>query len=264
MEESGGSSADGDEWAQRVLDSVFALEPVQWIRAHDFQVQSIKMVVRRALSHLPFYVTHPTELERGLKLSLGELPPRRFTKPVTLLACGANAGARELAEELKTAAEASGSSAVSVQEATTTLMTMTPQSRRSLLGSSSALLGNWTSSSTSAGAGAGKLYLILYLNADTFLDPRGRVAAAVKRALDLKIPISLLHEQDAAKGGCPFRIFFDQTPRELIEEPYKLFAPMAVPIFTAPEHREVGLHKPPAPAAFRPQSEIIKKDTETV
>ena len=49
----------------------------------------------------------------------------------------------------------------------------------------------------------------------------------------------MAHEQDATKGGRPFRTFFDQTPRELLVAPYNLFAPMAVAVFSMEEHRQV-------------------------
>lgn len=209
----GGVGPTGDEWVKKVFDGVFALDPIQWVRVHDFQVQSVKMVVQRALPHLPFYIKHPGALEGGLKLP-GELPPHALADPTTLLVCTANRGARDVAEEVKLSAEDSCSAAVSVAEAATVLATQPSHT-------------------------AGKPFLILYLNEDTFLDAGGTVAAMVKRSINLKIPIAMVHEQDAAKGACPFRIFFDQTPKELIVAPYKLFAPMAVPLYPAAEHRKV-------------------------
>ena len=213
-EHCGDGSATGDEWVQTVLDRVFSLDPIRWVRAHDFQIQSVKMVVQRALPHLPFYVKYPLALQGGLKLR-GELPPRAFSAPVTLITCAENRGAPEVAEEVKAAAEASGPHAVRVENAETVLATAI------------------------GGRPPGKLYLILYLNESTFLDPGGVVAATVKRAINLKIPISMVHEQDAAKGGRPFSIFFDQAPRELLVAPYNLFAPMAIPLFSMAEHRQV-------------------------
>ena len=67
-EHCGDGGVTGDEWVQRVLDRVFALDPIPWVRAHDFQLQSVKMMVQRALPHLPFYVKYPLALEGGLKL----------------------------------------------------------------------------------------------------------------------------------------------------------------------------------------------------
>ena len=156
-EHCGDGGVTGDEWVQRVLDRVFALDPIPWVRAHDFQLQSVKMVVQRALPHLPFYVKYPLALEGGLKLR-GDLPPRAFSEPVTLITCAENRGATEVAKEVKAAAEASGSHSVSVEDAETVL-------------------------ATAIGNPPGKLYLILYLNESTFLDPGGVVAATVKRAI---------------------------------------------------------------------------------
>ena len=38
---------------EEALASVFAEEPIVWVRVHDFQVQSLKAVASRVLVHLP-------------------------------------------------------------------------------------------------------------------------------------------------------------------------------------------------------------------
>ena len=50
----------------------------------------------------------------------------------------------------------------------------------------------------------------------------------------------LVHEQDTAKGACPFRTFFEQTPVEL-QKKYRLYDTLAVPLYPSPEHRSVSL-----------------------
>ena len=49
-------------------------------------------------------------------------------------------------------------------------------------------------------APSGKVVLLLYLNQDTFLDRGGGTATMVKRAIDLNIPVVMLHEQQADRG----------------------------------------------------------------
>ena len=50
----------------------------------------------------------------------------------------------------------------------------------------------------------------------------------------------LVHEQDTAKGACPFRTFFEQTPVEL-QKKYRLYDTLAVPLYPSAEHRKVSL-----------------------
>ena len=83
--------------------------------------------------------------------------------------------------------------------------------------------------------------LLLYLNDKTFLDAGGTVARLVQAAMDRRIAIAMVHEQDPSFGGVPLRNFFQQTPRVLLQQPYKLFDTVAVPLFPAPEHRTVSL-----------------------
>lgn len=78
----------------------------------------------------------------------------------------------------------------------------------------------------------GSTVLLLCLNWHTFTDANGMLAALTKRALDEHIPITLVHEQDESMGGCPFRMFLDQTPLELQQPQYNLFRTLAVPYFS--------------------------------
>ena len=240
----------GQAWTNDVLDAVFALEPVPYVRLNDFlvrtsiplccpskdhpdhplQVESIKLITLRALKHLPFYRTSPRPLLAGLRLH-GELPPFRFAAPVTILTCAANQGAREVGEEVQEAAQrrssgrgvlpvsrspSRGSVRVSVEEAETVL--------------------------AAGPATSDNAVLLLYLNENTFReDPPGVVAALVKRAFALKIPIAMVHEQDPAKGACAFSCFFDgRTPRELTLAPFKLYSTIATALYPGREHREVA------------------------
>ena len=50
----------------------------------------------------------------------------------------------------------------------------------------------------------------------------------------------LVHEQDPLKGACPFRTFFEQTPVEL-QNKYRLYDNLAVPLYPSVEHRTVSL-----------------------
>ena len=86
---------------------------------------------------------------------------------------------------------------------------------------------------------SGHVVFLLYLNDKTFLDAGGAVARLVQAAMDRRIFIAMVHEQEPSCGGVPFRNFFQQTPQVLQDR--KLFDTVAVPLFPAPEHRKVSL-----------------------
>ncbi|EOD07315.1 hypothetical protein EMIHUDRAFT_198748 [Emiliania huxleyi CCMP1516] len=89
---------------------------------------------------------------------------------------------------------------------------------------------------------SGHYVLLLYLNDKTFLDAGGTVARLVQAAMDRRIAIVLVHEQDPSCGGRPFRHFIQQTPQVLQRSPYKLYDTVAVPLYPSTEHRPVSLH----------------------
>ena len=88
---------------------------------------------------------------------------------------------------------------------------------------------------------SGHVVFLLYLNDKTFLDAGGAVARLVQAAMDRRIAVAMVHEQDPACGGVPFRNFFQQTPQVLLQPPYTLFDTVAVPLYPAPAHRTVSL-----------------------
>ena len=88
--------------------------------------------------------------------------------------------------------------------------------------------------------------LLLYLNKELFsVDEggNGNLADIVQSAMELKIDIILVHENDTTRGGCPFSQFFDQTPQYLIDPPFELYRDLAIPLYTTPEYRAVSLRK---------------------
>ena len=199
-----------------VLERLFSEGPVIWVRVHDFQIESLKLIALRMCTKLPYYLRNPDELLMGLKVP-GEIGPMGFRTPVQLLVCSDNDGAWPVAKEVM-AASVEDPSAVSISI----------HDAESVLGQIGADQVDQTA-------------LLLYLNTNIFQDRNGKVSTLVHRAMDLKITLALIHEQDVSKGGCPFRIFFDQTPKTLLMPPYKLFDTVAVPLYPAPEHRRISL-----------------------
>ncbi len=95
----------------------------------------------------------------------------------------------------------------------------------------------------SGAVGSGTV-LLLYLNADTFRDGEGAVAAVARSFLPFvrthQSMLVLVHEKDASKGGCPFHCIMENTPDDLLKQ-HHIFNTVAVPLYTWPAHREVSL-----------------------
>jgi len=178
---------------------------------------SLKEIALRVLRQLPYYISIPSDLDRGLTLP-GELSPFRFPPPcITILTCDANVGARAVANEVRaTAVRTSSDSTVRIEEAGAVL---------------------------AAGATQlpGAVALLIYLNERAFTDAGGVVAATVQRAMDARVPIALVHEQDEERGACVFARYFDLAPDVLQQQPYKLFDLVAVSLYPGANHRKISL-----------------------
>ncbi|EOD33181.1 hypothetical protein EMIHUDRAFT_202403 [Emiliania huxleyi CCMP1516] len=196
-------------------------KPIVWVRVNAFQLESLKAIALRMLLHSPFYASRLAELAAGVTVP-GEAGPVAFSGPVTILACRGNKGAFGVADEVKAAAREGGGSAASE-------MVMIRDVDEAFEGASAAPL-------------SGHYVLLLYLNDKTFLDAGGTVARLVQAAMDRRIAIVLVHEQDPSCGGRPFRHFIQQTPQVLQRSPYKLYDTVAVPLYPSTEHRPVSLH----------------------
>ena len=122
--------------------------------------------------------------------------PCAFSGPVTILVCRGNSGAVGIARELKNAAEEGRGSTASAEAVTIR------DAEEALEGVNAAPL-------------SGHVVFLLYLNDRTFLDagPGGAVARLVQAAMDRRIAIAMVHEQEPSHGGVPFRNFFQQTPQ---------------------------------------------------
>ena len=80
------------------------------------------------------------------------------------------------------------------------------------------------------------IYFMLYLNLHTFIGVAGRkLIAEVQAAIERKIEIVLVHENDPGLDGCPFGHFFTTTPQDLIQE--GLYAKIAVACLEPPFRR---------------------------
>ena len=228
-----------------VLTRVFEeAEPIVWVRVHDFQLESLKEVALRMLRQSPYYSLHLNELASGVTVP-GEIGSHGFTGLVTILVCRENEGAHDVATEVKAAAAEGHSSTTAAPDSPDVVV----------IREASEVL-------KEANAPAplqGRAVLLLYLNEKTFLDPSGTVARIVQTAMDRRIAIAPVAEQDPASGGVAFRQFFQQTPQVLQQPPYKLFDTLAVPLYPSQQHRKVSLRHVLRGMGAQPQSRGMQR-----
>eukprot|EP00961_Rhodomonas_salina_P110140 1482500-Rhodomonas_salina.3 len=156
-----------------VIANIFAEDPIVWVRVHDFQIESLKLVTLGILKHLPSYADKTEELAMGLTVP-GEIPAMGFLPPVDVLTYAANAGAQDVAEQVQAAsAEVDGSLAVSLHDAEAVL-------------------------DHARGKLPAETVLLLYLNSDVFKDKGGCAGSRVQRAMDLKIKVAIKIQAAAA------------------------------------------------------------------
>ena len=234
---------------EQVVHEVFAKsEPIEYVRVHDFQQQSLKRITFELLSEMPMYKKSPRLLRQGLRVT-GELGQLGFTALMRLLACNANEGAWSVAHELALAAnKASDKDVVTVEAAEGVLKVAHQLERSSVARRASKALAGFSHALVTARKGQAEAsegeetqncLMLIYLNNNTFKDVGNVTAALVRRAMDLRLPLVLAHEQDSAKGHSPFRSIIQQTPDDLLVE-YRLFDTLAVPLYKAPFLREVS------------------------
>ena len=201
--------------ADAVLGRVFAEAPVDWVRLHVFQLESLKMIALRMLKRSPYYRDRNEEITGGLRV-FGEMRSVSFASPMTILAITTNAGGLAAAHEVAGAVDPRRGEGVAVEAAESALRRGGADLSRS-----------------------GRL--LLYLNSATFSQPA--TAATLRLVLERGVPVTLLHEQDGGREACQFCELFDLAPRELQLAPYKLFDTIAVPLYQTAELRAVSLRQ---------------------
>lgn len=218
-----------------ILEHLFKNDPICWLNEGAYSAATLNRVYTCIFNNMPYYQNgHMDLLEGGVNVP-GELGPVSLpTKaPLTILVCESNEGALAVAEEIEAMVS---SDAVTIKFLDDTMATHEQASMPTE--EESSLLHACNSSGDSHHS-----VLLLYLNQDTFLDDGGAVTAIVKNAIDSKIEIILVHEKSKSKHGCPFSLFFTQTPSELLCEPYELFKDIAIPLYSTPEYRIVSLRQ---------------------
>jgi len=87
--------------------------------------------------------------------------------------------------------------------------------------------------------GPSPTHFLLYLNKRTYMDDMGvTLAQEVRGARASGLQVAMMHENDEARGGCPFSTFFHSSPQDLIDS--GLYRTLAIAFVTGEGHREVS------------------------
>ena len=170
----------------------------RWHRVAQYQKVSLKLIAEGVLSGCPSISKE--DLSQGLFFP-GELEcaKLRLEKPVTLVVSKQNPGAAGLADEL-----ASAFTGITIRPASVEKQRRRSSSRKFLWQKvSSQMISSLRDLATPMSE---KWVFLLYLNERTFLDDAGELLAEQVRAMHEQDPRSILlvHECDAALGGCEF------------------------------------------------------------
>ena len=174
--------------------------PIAWHRIFHFQNLTLKLIATEMLRNGPklseLSAASRSELDELVLIQPGEVNVSKLALPQRLvLWCSAgNPGAADVATELMSSVP-SGDDAIRV-------VCSMPDVQ--------ALQNN----------GESDIYMLLYLNADTWIKQGEVLERDVRAARKLQpgLKIVMVHENDKEKGGCEFGDLFGPTPQELIDD----------------------------------------------
>merc|ERR1712038_197498 len=86
-----------------------------------------------------------------------------------------------------------------------------------------------------------KAVMLVYLNKYTYQDPNCILCRSIIKAMDVKIQVVLVHENDPNQGGCEFWKVMEQTPDELMKKPYTIYSQdIAVSLYSVHEYQRTS------------------------
>jgi hypothetical protein len=265
MEEECMSHCDSNNGEQDCPGAVLILEkllghadprmhgPIQWLNEGSFSAAAQKCIYSRILRNLPCYKRHPDLLseEQGIRVP-GELGPISLESPINLIVCENNYGCSDVVEELKMILQNQGESAslITTIDARMILRKNAQQETDSLLDDNEDMSMSKAEIPHDPSLASPHImdiptFFLLYLNDNTFEgsdQDQNQLTSIIQTCIDdSDISIVLVHEKDAAKGGCDFGDFFAHAPAELIKPPNNLFRDIAIPLYSTKEYRILSL-----------------------
>jgi len=193
---------------------IFDHKPIMWIsNGKQYSLESIKLVAGRLLKGLPYYQHNPDLLDAGVSIN-GETKSAMMLEPLNILYCSTNQKAHDVA--LKLVEESKGD--VQAREMNLSHTDLQEDDRDAVM--------------------------LVYLNKKTFKDPACLLCESIKRSMDDKIKIILVHENDTNEGGCTFGEIMNQTPRRLMEKPYNIYSQdIAVSLYSIKEYQDISMYQ---------------------
>ena len=206
----------------------------EWHRILAFQVVSLLQIAEDMLRFSAIYQSKPETLRLSMPGSLLE-QKLMFPSPVMLYVSDNNPGAAEAMTEMRSAFADLGLAATLPQLAA---------SRRGSWGSRrpTMRIGGSLKNIRIPVEGQTRLtptHFLLYLNQQTYLGRMGNALVdEIRTARRARLPIVLVHENDAEKHGCEFGTFFRTTPQDLIDG--GLYKAIAIAFMSGEAHRKVS------------------------
>lgn len=207
-----------DECPEELRTPIFyGRDIIPWHRIQDFQRVSLKLLAEQLLFGCP-QEGSLTHLDRGLYIP-GELPRQRMAlrTRVVVYASKNNPGAMEVARDL-----AAGMGGVFQVTTKATAIELDQGTIKSV-----------ARAGKSVRKRASATHFLLYLNDRTYLNEAGERLAEELRSIRQEgspTKICMVHENDLARGGCNFGIFFDgRTPQDLLQD--GLYKALAIALY---------------------------------
>jgi len=201
----------------RVLKHLCAIDPILWLNRKHFEQESVKLVAMHIFTSLPFYQTHITDLEKGLKLG-GSLGPICLSSQLDIIVSNFNEGldanddgCEDIAREVKALAIDDKSLISPEIKCSDNLADIQDKERRQAL--------------------------LIYINEPVFTDMNEKLEAMVKCAIDLGMKIVLVRDHNMPQKVMD--IIERQTPNGL--KISGLYDNIIVPLYDMGEYRKTSL-----------------------
>ena len=193
---------------------IFEQHPIMWIsNGLQFSLESIKLLAGRILKHLPYYKKNDALLSAGLKID-GEIKSMELSTPLEILYGWTNTEAYDIA--LKLVEECKGD--IQVRAVTISNKHWHNENRETVM--------------------------LVYLNKSTFQDTGCTLSESIIHSIHHNIKVVLVHENDPNKGGCDFEEIIQNTPKDLLENPYRIYSgDTAVSLYSFEDYKKTSLHQ---------------------
>ncbi len=231
---------------------------IRWLKEMEFSSAALNLIYHFMLSNLPYYQDNPHELLEGIIVP-GEIGGVKLESSVDVIVCAQNAGAKEIALEVKEFIELNSSAQmIQIHDAVDFLRKMKGDCAESDEEDVSLSDNNVEEGAIISTAKTGKntgtnrsceknAFLLLYLNKYTFEDSQSidveNPIWVTEACMRNGIKVVLVHETDEAMGACRYYTYYEQVPSRMLSPPYNFLDDLAVRLYSKKVHRDVSIKK---------------------